>query len=141
MFETPLTVVGRVISDISQRTTQSGDPVCSFRIMASERRFNREAQEWADGDRLFIQVTCWRRLAEGVAASLFKGDQVVVTGRLYLDEYEVDGAARSMLQLEARAVGPDLSRCTALVQRADRDGLVGAGRAGMGTGIAAAEAA
>jgi hypothetical protein len=81
MFETPLTVVGRVITDISQRVVPSGDMVCSFRIVSTERKFNREAQEWVDGDQLFLQVTCWRKLAENVSSSLFKGDNVVVSGR------------------------------------------------------------
>jgi single-strand DNA-binding protein len=117
MFETPLTVVGRVISDIAQRTTQNGDRMCSFRIAAQERRFNKETQEWGDGDSLFVEVKCWRKLAENVTASLFKGDFVVVHGRLYLNRYEVNGEPRSMIQLDARAVGPDLSRCSAVLHR------------------------
>lgn len=125
MFETLLTVAGRVITDITQRTTSNGDSVCSFRIVARERRLNRERQEWEDGDRLFLQVTCWRRLAENVAASLFKGDDVIVMGRLYLNEYEVNGQPRSSMELDARVVGPDLSRCTAMLQRASRDTAVG----------------
>ena len=117
MFETPLTVVGKVISEITQRTTQNGDRMCSFRIVAQERRFNKETQEWGNGDSLFVEVKCWRKLAENVTASLFKGDHVVVHGRLFLNRYEVNGEPRSMIQLDARAVGPDLSRCPAMLQR------------------------
>jgi single-strand DNA-binding protein len=117
MFETPLTVVGKVITDITQRTTQNGDKMCSFRMVSQERRFNKETQEWGNGDSLFIEVKCWRKLAEHVPASLFKGDHVVAHGRLYLNRYEVNGEPRSMVQLDARAVGPDLSRCPALLQR------------------------
>jgi single-strand DNA-binding protein len=117
MFETYLTVVGTVISDIDERSLPSGERVCRFRLVAQERRFDKQAQQWTDGDRVFIQVKCWRKLAEGVSASLAKGDQVVVTGRLHLNEYEVNGEARSMMELDARAVGPNLATCTAAVQR------------------------
>ena len=121
MFETYLTVVGRLVTDVTRRTTPSGDTMCGFRMVSTERRFEKESQVWRDGDRLFISVTCWRRLAENVAASIFKGDQVVVTGRLHLNEYEANGEQRSMLELEAKAVGPNLSTCTALLQRPVRE--------------------
>jgi single-strand DNA-binding protein len=117
MNETYVTVMGKVITEINQRTIPSGDKVCSFRLVAGERRFNREQQEWVDGDKLFIQVTCWRKLAENVGVSLFKGDNVIVHGRLYLNEYEVNGEPKKMLQLDARAVGPNLLMCAAMVQR------------------------
>lgn len=121
MFETYLTVVGRLITDVTRRTMPSGDTMCGFRMVSTERRFDKESQVWRDGDRLFISVTCWRRLAENVAASVFKGDQVLVTGRLHLNEYEANGEQRSMLELEAKAVGPNLSVCTALLQRPLRE--------------------
>jgi single-strand DNA-binding protein len=121
MFETPLTVVGRVISDVNQRTTQNGDKVCSFRVAANERRFNRENNEWVDGDTLYVRVTCWRKLAENVSVSLFKGDHVLVTGRAYLSQYEVNGVPRSTLELDARAVGPNLWLTPVMIGRAARD--------------------
>jgi single-strand DNA-binding protein len=121
MFETPLTIIGRLITDVNQRTLPGGSVKSSFRMVSSERRFNRETQEWADGDKLFITVVCWRQLAANVAASLFRGDQVVVNGRLYLREFESNGEPRSAVELEARAIGPDLTRCTTLVQRPERD--------------------
>jgi single-strand DNA-binding protein len=125
MNETYVTVVGKVITEINQRTVPNGDRVCSFRMVAGERRFNREQQEWVDGDKLFLQVTCWRKLAEHVGASLFKGDNVIVNGRLYLNEFEVNGEPRKLLEVEARAVGPNLLMCTALVQRPRWDGELG----------------
>ena len=121
MFETMVPIVGRVITDITQRTLPNGDKMCSFRMVARERRFNRDSQEWVDGDRLFVSVKCWRKLAENVPASLFKGDDVVVYDRLYLNEYEVNGETRSAVELDARTVGPDLSRCTAILQRQNYD--------------------
>jgi single-strand DNA-binding protein len=117
VFETNLTVVGKVISDLNHSTSANGFKRCGFRIKAWERRYDKEAGEWVDGDRVFLQVMCWRRLAEGVAASLRKGDYVVVTGKLAVREWETDGQQRSMVELEARAVGPDLSRCSVEVNR------------------------
>ncbi|HEU5471168.1 MAG TPA: single-stranded DNA-binding protein [Actinophytocola sp.] len=125
MFETYLTVIGRIISDVNQRTVSTGDKLCTFRIAANERRFDRDAQAWTDGDRLILEVACWRKLAENVAVSVFKGDQVVATGRVYLNEYEANGEMRSSLRLDAKAIGPNLSMCTAMVQRPAREGSGG----------------
>lgn len=117
MFETPLTVVGRIVTELDQKDTSAGR-FCSFRLMANERRFNRDTQDWVDGDKLFLTVKCWRKLAENVGASLFKGDNVMVSGRVYVREYTAsNGEPRSVLELDARAVGPNLMTCTARLER------------------------
>ncbi|MBA2308221.1 MAG: single-stranded DNA-binding protein [Pseudonocardiales bacterium] len=121
MNETVTTIVGNVISELTPRRTAAGVRVVGFRMASNERRFDKATGEWVDGDRLYVSVTCWRKLAIGVSASLVKGDPVVVTGRLYTREYEYEGKHRSVTELEANAVGPDLSRCTADVQRVRRE--------------------
>jgi single-strand DNA-binding protein len=73
-----------------------------------------------NGSSLFVQVTCWRQLAENVIASLGVGDPVVVRGRLYTDEFESEGKRQTATRLEAHAVGPDLNRCKAVVTRVRR---------------------
>jgi single-strand DNA-binding protein len=121
MYETPMTVVGRVVTEPTRHTFTSGDHKTSFRLMSVERRFDREAQEWVDGDRVFVTVNCWRRLADGVATSLVKGDNVVVTGRFYIREYSTEsGERRSSVELDARALGPDLAWNTVVVERPAR---------------------
>lgn len=121
MFETYLTVAGRLISEPEVRTVSSGDKLCTFRMVAQERRLNRESQEWVDGDKLYVNVKCWRKLAENVPGSLFKGDQVLVYGRLYLNQYETaNGEARQSIDLDARSVGPDLFWSRAMLQRTNR---------------------
>jgi single-strand DNA-binding protein len=125
MFETYVTVAGRMISEPTLRTVSTGDKVCSFRMVAQERRLNRETQDWVDGDKLYINVKCWRKLADNVSASLFKGDQVMAHGRLYLNQYEVNGEQRQSIDLDARMVGPDLFWCTAMLQRPKRPDAVG----------------
>jgi single-strand DNA-binding protein len=126
MYETMVPIIGRVITEPALRTVSTGDKLCSFRMLAKERRFNRETQEWGDGDKLFLNVTCWRKLAENAKVSLFKGDDIVVYGRLYLNEYETaSGEPKSSIELDAKAIGPDLSRCSVLIQRTHRDSTLG----------------
>ncbi len=120
MNETMTTIVGNVITGITQRKIGDGTRVASFRMASNERRFDKETQQWVNGDSLYVTVTCWRKLALGVNASLVKGDPVIVTGRLFTRGYEVEGQKRSVTELEAMAVGPDLSRCLADVSRARR---------------------
>jgi single-strand DNA-binding protein len=94
--------------------------------MANERRFNRDTQDWVDGDKLFLTVKCWRKLAENVGASLFRGDNVVVSGRVFLNEYQTNsGEQRSVLELDAKAVGPNLLMCTARLERPIRADVAG----------------
>jgi single-strand DNA-binding protein len=120
MFETYVTLVGRVVSDPAQhRVGDSGARRCSFRLLAKERRRAGESGDWQDGDKMFVQVTCWRRLAEGVTASIHRGDRVMVIGRLYTREYETDAGPRVSVEVEARAIGPDLSFCTASITRSE----------------------
>lgn len=117
MNETYTTLVGNVVSDVKQRRTMEGVKVVHFRVASNERRFDRSTGEWTDGEQLFVNVTCWRRVANGVVASLNKGDPVLVTGRLYTRNYEHEGQRRVSVELDAQAVGPDLARCTAEVRR------------------------
>ena len=138
MFETNLTVAGKVVTEVTRHTFANGDRKTSFRLMARERRFDRESQDWTDGDKVFLQVNCWRRLAEGVAVSLVKGDSVVVAGRFYVREYFTDsGEKRIANELDARSVGPDLAWCTVSVDRPEH-GLVAASTGGPAEEVVAA---
>ena len=129
MNETLVTIVGNVVSDVRRHRSTTDDHV-TFRVANNARRFDRETEGWVDGDRLYTTVSCWRRLATGVAGSLGKGDPVVVTGRLYTRNFQTDdGQRRSVTELEATAVGPDLGRCTASVHRRRRDDEAAGGMA------------
>jgi single-strand DNA-binding protein len=117
MFETAITVTGRVVSDVTTRMTPTGDKVSTFRIACQERRYDKEQQAWVDGHRMYLGVTGWRRLAEGMGA-LDKGDQVVVTGRLKISEYTADdGTLKAGPEIDARSVGPDLAWHTVIINR------------------------
>jgi single-strand DNA-binding protein len=112
MNDTYITIVGNVVDEPRPRTTGAGIPVTSFRIASTSRRFNRETGAWEDNERLFVTVTSWRAMAQNVAASLHKGQPVLVTGRLYSREYTKDEVTRMSYELDAVAVGHDLSRGT-----------------------------
>jgi single-strand DNA-binding protein len=121
VYETNVTIVGRMISEPEYKQTRNDVEVTTFRMASNERRYDKETREWVDGDSLFVHVTCWRRLAFTVQACLHKGEPVMVTGRLYSRSFEVDGSRRMVTEMEAWAVGPDLNRCTLTIHRKQGD--------------------
>jgi single-strand DNA-binding protein len=112
MFDTYVTIVGNVLTAPEwRRTTQSNTLVANFKVASTARRLDRDTGRWVDGNSLRVRVNCWRKLAEGVAASVMVGDPVVVAGRLYTRDWTDDaGNHRTLYELEAVAVGHDLSR-------------------------------
>ncbi len=112
MFDTHVTIVGNVLTAPEwRRTTQSNTLVANFKVASTARRLDRDSGRWVDGNSLRVRVNCWRKLAEGVAASVALGDPVVVCGRLYTRDWTDDaGNHRTLYELEAVAVGHDLSR-------------------------------
>lgn len=123
MFETHLTVVGTLITNVNRRRLADDSSVVNFRVACTERRFDRATESWGDGDSLYVSVTCWRQLAENVHRTLTIGDPIIVRGRLRTRNYEdKDGRRQSVIELEGLAVGPDLTRSAARVTRLRRDG-------------------
>jgi single-strand DNA-binding protein len=110
MRETILTVTGNAVDTPQRRKTEAGHSVTTFRIASTARRYDKNDGQWIDGDSLYLKVTCWRSLADNVDRSVVQGDPVIVTGRLYTRPYEADGQRRSAYELEAHAVGLDLTR-------------------------------
>jgi single-strand DNA-binding protein len=116
MFETPFTVVGNIITN-PVRLRFGDQELYKFRVASNSRRRSPEGT-WEPGNSLYVTVNCWGNLARGVSASLGKGDSVVVVGHLYTNEYEDrEGVRRSSVEVRATAVGPDLSRCIARVEK------------------------
>jgi single-strand DNA-binding protein len=112
MNDTFMTIVGNVVDAPRMRLTKSGHAVTNFRVASTSRRFDREHQRWVDNATLFVNVTCWRATAENVAFSVHKGQPVIVSGRYYSREYEINETVRVSYELEANAVGHDLTRGT-----------------------------
>jgi single-strand DNA-binding protein len=130
--ETIITVVGNLTADPELRYTQGGLAVANFTIASTPRTFDRQANDWKDGDPLFLRASCWREFAEHVAGSLTKGSRVVATGRLKQRNYDDrDGNKRTAIELEVDEIGPSLRYATAQVTRA-AGGSTGGGGGGRG---------
>jgi single-strand DNA-binding protein len=127
--ETTITVIGNLTNDPELRFTPSGSAVANFTIASTPRTFDRNSNEWKDGETLFLRAGVWREAAENVAESLTKGMRVIVSGRLKSRSYETkEGEKRTIMELEVDEIGPSLKSATAKVVKAQRNG--GQGGAG-----------
>ncbi|MFJ7421814.1 single-stranded DNA-binding protein [Streptomyces uncialis] len=116
--ETVITVVGNLVEDPELRFTPSGAAVANFRVASTPRTFDRQTNEWKDGDSLFLTCTVWRQAAENVAESLQRGMRVIVQGRLKQRSYEDrEGVKRTVYELDVEEVGPSLKSATAKVTK------------------------
>jgi len=133
--ETVITVVGNLTSDPELRFTPSGAAVANFTIASTPRTFDRQANEWKDGDTLFLRCSVWRQVAENVAESLQRGTRVIVQGRLKQRSYETkEGEKRTVVELEVDEVGPSLRYATTKVNKTSRGGGGGGGGGSFGGG-------
>ncbi|MFF5423536.1 MULTISPECIES: single-stranded DNA-binding protein [unclassified Streptomyces] len=132
--ETVITVVGNLVDDPELRFTPSGAAVAKFRVASTPRTFDRQTNEWKDGESLFLTCSVWRQAAENVAESLQRGMRVVVQGRLKQRSYEDrEGVKRTVFELDVEEVGPSLKNATAKVTKtAGRGGQGGYGGGGGG---------
>jgi single-strand DNA-binding protein len=112
MFDTPVTIIGNVLTTPEwRRTSTTGTMLVTFKVASTSRRYDKERAQWVDGDSLRVRVACWRKLGENVSLSVQLGDPVVVYGRIYSRDWVDDvGARRTSYELDAVAVGHDLSR-------------------------------
>ncbi|GEP47470.1 single-stranded DNA-binding protein [Microbacterium saccharophilum] len=135
--ETVITVVGNLTADPELRYTQNGLPVANFTIASTPRTFDRQANEWKDGEALFLRASVWREFAEHVAGSLTKGSRVIATGRLKQRSYQDrEGNNRTSIELEVDEIGPSLRYATAQVTRAASGGSGSGGGGSFGGGQA-----
>ncbi|MET9076952.1 single-stranded DNA-binding protein [Streptomyces sp. NPDC004232] len=127
--ETVITVIGNLVDDPELRFTPSGAAVAKFRVASTPRTFDRQTNEWKDGESLFLTCSVWRQAAENVAESLQRGMRVLVQGRLKQRSYEDrDGVKRTVYELDVEEVGPSLRNATAKVTKTSGGG----GRGGQG---------
>lgn len=121
--ETEITVVGNLTADPELRYTQNGLPVANFTIASTPRNFDRQSNEWKDGEALFLRASVWREFAEHVAGSLTKGMRVIAKGVLRQRSYkDREGNDRTAIELEVSEIGPSLRYATAQVTRAQSGG-------------------
>lgn len=126
--ETILTLEGNLTNDPELRFTPSGSAVANFTIASTPRTFDKNSNQWVDGETLFMRAAAWREMAENVAESLTKGMAVIVTGRLKSRSYETkEGEKRTAMELEVDNIGPSLKWANAKVNRTQRSGGQGGG--------------
>jgi single-strand DNA-binding protein len=118
MNEPTVTMSGNVAQDVRHVTTDQGVPITSFRLASTRRQYDRAVGRWVDGETTFVNVTCWRALADHVRASISKGDPVVVIGRLRVRAWEREGYKGNAVEIDAYTVGHDLTRGTSAFRRA-----------------------
>ncbi|MYW03483.1 single-stranded DNA-binding protein [Streptomyces sp. SID3343] len=120
--DTVITVIGNLTADPELRFTPNGAAVANFTIASTPRVFDRQTNEWKDGEALFLRCSAWKQLAENIAESLAKGSAVIAQGRLKQRSYEKDGQKRTVVELEVDEIGPSLKWATAQVTKASLGG-------------------
>ncbi|MEV8610274.1 single-stranded DNA-binding protein [Amycolatopsis sp. NPDC051373] len=121
--DTTITVIGNLTSDPELRFTPSGAAVANFTIASTPRSFDKQTNEWKDGDALFLRCNIWRQVAENVAESLVRGARVIVQGRLVQRSFETkEGEKRTVMELQVDEIGPSLKYATAKVNKVSRSG-------------------
>src|SRR4051794_39455139 len=121
--ETPITVIGNLTADPELRFTPSGAAVANFTVASTPRTFDRQSNEWKDGEALFLNCSVWRQAAENAAESLTRGMRVIVSGRLKARSYETrEGEKRTVFEIDVDEVGPSMKYATAKVTKTSRSG-------------------
>ncbi len=118
---TAVTVTGNLTADPELRFTPSGAAVANFTVASTPRIFDKNSNEWKDGEPLFLRCSVWRQAAENVAELLTKGDRVVVAGRLRQRCYETkEGEKRTVVELDVDDCGVSLKFASATPNRGQR---------------------
>lgn len=124
--ETVITVVGNLTADPEMRTTRNGGAVANFSIASTPRVYNSQANQWEDGQALFLRCSAWRDLASHCAQTLRKGMRVIAQGRLQQRSYQAqDGSNRTVIEMTVDEIGPSLRYATAQVQKMQSGGYQG----------------
>ena len=132
--ETPITVIGNLTDAPELRYTAGGDPVATFTVASTPRTFDRQSNEWKDGEAMFLRASLWKDAALNAAESLTKGMRVIVSGSLVARSFEDrEGNKRTSFELKDAEVGPSLKWATAKVARSQQGG--GSGNASQGGGF------
>lgn len=121
--ETLTTIIGHLARDPELRFTASGAAVANLTIASTPRKFDKNTNEWVDGETLWMKCNIWRQAAENVTESLVKGTKVIAQGRLKQRNWEKDGVQHQSIEMDLDEIGPALSFATAKVQKATRSGV------------------
>ena len=102
MADATLTITGNLTAAPDIRFTSNGKSVSNFSVASTPRV--KVNGSWEDGETIFMRVTAWDKTADA-AAELQKGEQVIVTGRLYQRSYTKDGDKKTYLEVTADTIG------------------------------------
>ncbi|MGO1320815.1 MAG: single-stranded DNA-binding protein [Galactobacter sp.] len=128
MNEPIITVIGNLTNDPELAFVPSGAAVANFTIASTPRTFNKQKNEYEDGETLFLRAAIWREAAENVAESLTKGMRVIAQGRLKSRSFQTkEGENRTVTELDVDEIGPSLKYATAKVTRATKNGNTAGG--------------
>ncbi|MGO4583603.1 single-stranded DNA-binding protein [Arthrobacter sp. 2RAF6] len=121
--ETTITVIGNLTNDPELRFTPAGAAVANFTVASTPRTFDKNSNEWKDGESLFLRCSVWRETAENVAETLTKGMRVILSGNLEQRSYETkEGEKRTVIELKVEEIGPSLKYANAKVTRTQKGG-------------------
>ena len=112
-----ITVTGIVATTPRHLVTSEGLPITSFRLASTQRRYDRTKSQWVDADTNWYTITGFRQLAINTIGSVNKGDRVVVTGRLRIRDWENGERTGTTIEIDADALGHDLSWGTSSFSR------------------------
>ncbi|MET9583632.1 single-stranded DNA-binding protein [Streptomyces sp. NPDC006539] len=116
--ETVITIVGNLVDEPELRWTPAGAAVCKFRVASTPRVFDKQANEWKDGEGLFLTCSVWRQAAENAAETLSRGMRVIVQGQLKQRTYEDrEQVKRTVYEIDVHEVGVSLARASAKVTK------------------------
>ena len=120
--DTQITLVGNIVAEPELRFTPAGAAVCNFRVASTPRTYNKQTNQWEDGEAMFLTCNVWRQAAENASQSLAKGMRVIVQGRLKARTFQNrEGENRTVFEIDVDEVGPSLTFATATVNRVDRN--------------------
>lgn len=118
-----VTVVGQLTADPELRHTKKNIPVASFSVAHNDRIFDRETEEWVDGEPTFVRASYWRESGETFAESHGKGDRVILVGKLKQNDFtDKDGNERSSIELIVEEGGPSNKFATTTATRRKGNG-------------------
>lgn len=117
MLLSKVSVTGLVATTPRHLVTQDGLPITSFRLADGYRRFDRGLGKWVDGETNWYTITAFKQLAINTAASINKGDRITVTGLLRVRDWDNGEQAGTSVEIEAQAMGHDLTWGTGLFNR------------------------
>jgi single-strand DNA-binding protein len=106
---TTITITGLTATEPRHLITSEGVAISSFRFASTDRRYNRATEKWEDGDTTWFTVSAFRGLAENVKTSVKKGERLIITGRLRIRDWETDDRKGTDVEIEADAIGHDLT--------------------------------